>query len=204
MNKLTYLVAATALIPMSLSHAAETATGTATVMVQNTFTFGQDSGIDFGTIRAQIGSADGTNVNVMTMTLPADGSNPTVAESVSGDSSRLSTLNIITPGTPGVFSVSGAAPNTALTITLPASPFTLNSSGGGAGPTFEGAITEAYITSGTFANQLYDGTTTFLTTDATGSATFRVGGTLSTDSTGNATNYQDVAYNGQYSITVAY
>lgn len=203
MNKFTYLVAAAAVIPMSLSHAAQTFTGSATVTVQNTFNFAEDSGIDFGTIRAQIGSNDNTNVNIMTLTLPADGSNPTVAITTNGDSSRQSTLNIITPGTPGMFSVSGAAPNAPLTITLPATPFNLTD-GSGSGPIFEGAITEAYITSGVNANTTYNGTTILLETDGNGDATFQVGGTLSTDSTGNTSNYQDVAYTGQYSITVSY
>lgn len=201
MNKFTSVAAAFAVLSATSSYALETAQGTATVTVQNSFSFSQATALDFGTIRTIVSSADGTP-NVVTMTLPADGSNPTIAETTAGTgNTRSASMNVITPGTPGEFTVSNAAPNTRLTITLPG---TFNLTNGSGGPTFLAEVTEALITSGTSANSLYDGTNNFLTTDATGNGSFSVGGTLSTDASGNAQNYQDVAYTGQYTITVDY
>lgn len=191
------------LVALSGNYAlAETATGTASVTVSNAFTLAQTTPLTFGTIRAQVSSTDGTP-NVVTMTLPANGTNPSVAETVAGTGNTTdASINIITPGTPGTFSVSAAAPNSVLTITFPASAFDLTTASGGA--TFSAAINDAYITSGPNANRTYNATTDPLLTDGTGAVTFNVGGTLSTQAGGFATNYRDQTYSGSYTMTVNY
>ena len=130
MNKFTYIATTIAIVSASSSYAAQTANGTATVTVQNAFDFSQATALDFGTIRTIVSSADGTP-NVVTMTLPADGSNPSITETTTGSgNTRSASMNVITAGTPGEFTVGNAAPNTRLTITLP-SPFNLTSGNGG-------------------------------------------------------------------------
>lgn len=204
MTKLTKIASAITLATLvSAPVLAETTTGNAAVTVSNAFTLAEDSRLDFGTIRAQVSSADGTTANVVTMTLPANGTNPTVSETTAGTGNSVSaSINVITAGTPGTFSVSGAAPNSVLNITLPASPFNLTTTSGGA--SFEVTVNDAYITSGPNANRTYNASTDPLITDGTGAVTFDVGGTLSTDAAGSATNYRDQEYTGTYTMTVTY
>lgn len=203
MNKLLKLSSLAALVALSGNYAlAETATGNASVTVSNAFTLSEDTALTFGTIRAVVSSADGTAQNVVTMTLPANGTNPSVTETVAGNgNTRSASMNIITPGTPGTFSVSGAAPNSILNITFDAA-FPLTIAAGG--PTFLATINQAYITSGPNANRAYSAGVDDLFTDATGAVTFDVGGTLATQAGGNATDYRDQTYTGTYTMTVDY
>ena len=204
MNKLLKISSLAALTALSGSYAmAETASGTASVTVSNAFTLAETTPLTFGTIRAQVSSADGTTQNVVTMTLPANGTNPSVAETTAGTGNTTdASINIITPGTPGTFSISNAAPNSVLTITFPASAFDLTTASGGA--TFSATINDAYITSGPNANRTYNASTDPLLTDGTGAVTFDVGGTLATQAGGFATNYRDQTYSGTYTMTVNY
>ncbi|SBS26573.1 hypothetical protein MAQ5080_00556 [Marinomonas aquimarina] len=205
MNKLLKLSSLAALVALSGNYAlAETATGNASVTVSNAFTLEETTPLSFGTIRAQVGSIPSSDEAAYSeLSLPADGSNATVTNTASTGDGTASSINIIDPGTPGTFSVSGAAPNQVLVITPPGA-FDLTTTTGGA--VFEVSIAEAdiRITSGANANRTYSSGTNDLITDDSGSVTFDVGGTLSTDTDGNATNYRDVTYSGTYTMTVEY
>lgn len=203
MKKIIKVTGIVALASFTGSHAlAETATGDASVTVSNAFTLAQDTALDFGTIRAQVSDAGGTTASVVTLTLPANGTTPTATETTAGvGTTTNASINIINQGTPGTFSVSGAAPDSILTITFD-SAFDLTITSGG--PKFTATVDEAYITSGPNANRAYSPGVDDLFTDSTGAVTFNVGGTLATDSAGSATNYRDQTYTGSYTMTVNY
>ncbi|MCK5575037.1 MAG: hypothetical protein KAI28_04450 [Sphingomonadales bacterium] len=173
---------------------AETITGNASVTVQNALTLTEDVALSFGTV---VAIADDLAANQTTLTVNADGT--TTVGAVAGAARFIE----VTAGNRGEFTVSGAAPQTNLTVTLPAAAIVLTDGAAGAVDTKQfdvDTFTKAIITAG--------GAGFTDTTTDTGTFTFGVGATLSTDTLAGAATlavpYADVNFVGTYSIEVTY
>ena len=172
---------------------AETVTGGSSVTVQNSLTLTQDTALSFGTLVA-FADADGT---ATTYTVGSDGT--TTAGADNGNASIVE----VVAGVPGAFTVSGAAPQTLLTVSLPGAAIDLTDGAGG-------VIDTKKFTVGTFEKtRTVSGGAGFTdTTDDAGVLSFDVGAVLTTDATGAAAAaslpYADAAFSGTYTITVTY
>ncbi|MCA1929494.1 hypothetical protein, partial [Rheinheimera sp.] len=82
---------------------AETVPSTASVTVQNTFTLAQVQALTFGTIRA-VADPAGTQLGSIVVS-----PNPAIAQTASTNGTNAS-AQVITAGSAGQFSVTGAAP----------------------------------------------------------------------------------------------
>ena len=171
---------------------AQTVQGNVSVTVQNTIGVSEVTALSFGTIQAK---ASTSSAEVASMTVPSDNSGRTISQGGTG----AAQINEIAAPNRGEFSISGAAAQTPLNITFPAS-VTLNGQGNSNTATFTVSGFEA--TDGVGNNA-----TTSITTDVNGDATLFVGATLSTE--GNATNDYTtpngpVVFTGTYNITITY
>ncbi|WP_435276516.1 hypothetical protein ACMAZF_05935 [Psychrobium sp. nBUS_13] len=197
-NKLTRIIAATALSTAVISGVsiAETGNGTASVEVKNSFDVAQTTPLSFGQIVAIATDLTG-GADKATLTVNSDGSTADVI--VDG---TLASIVSITTGTAGTFTVSGAAPNTVLTIGS-ISDFKLTDPSGTDSKEFDVTnLTTSVVTSG--SPFTYD-------TDATGTLVFNVGATLETDTTGTTASgsevvipYENVTFTGTYTVSVDY
>ena len=195
-NKITKILGATFILVSSNSALAATASGTATVTVQNTFTLTQTTALSFGTIRA-VAQSDGANVSTLVV-LP-DGTS-TVTDDGSAE------ITSISPATPGAFAVSGAAPFVDLQIVFPATFELAFASAPPTSPRFQIPNTgwSAEIIGGANDGLAYNTGTPNLTTDNTGAVAFTVGATLTTDNATTSGSYLDETYTGTYTMTVNY
>lgn len=180
---------------------AETVPATASVSVQNTFTLTQVQPLSFGTIRA-VAQADGANAATIVIS-PVTSTAP-VAASLGSASAQ-----VITAGTPGQFSVAGAAPFANLNINFPATQTNLTApaSPPGTPKFFIAAGTTgwaAQITSGPNNNTAYNDAAPNLQTSATGAVNFNLGATLSTDNVATTLPYADATYTGNFNLVVVY
>lgn len=196
-NQINLAVVVAALtVGSSVAIAQETADVSASVTVQNAFNLSQTTALSFGVLRVTqtASAASGTAPSV---TINADGSAPTVSAAVSPAAGSIS---VITPGTAGVFAITSAAPDTALTVTLPGS-VSLTASGTTNQFTLDFTDTDdIQVVGGPNDGNTYTGFN--LVTDDTGAIGFNLGGTLSTriaDFT-----YIDTTYSGDYTVTVSY
>ncbi|WP_189379295.1 hypothetical protein [Thalassotalea profundi] len=199
-NKISRTLAITAAVStlaLTGNVLAETVNGTASVTVQNGFTLTQTTPLSFGTIVA-LADADGANSSdFATLKVDSDG---VTADVVDLSGATNASIVPISAGTPGQFTVSGAAPNTVLTITNP-SAFTLSDPSAGDSKIFDvTAFTNDVVTSGSAFT--YD-------TDATGTLVFNIGATLGTDNslaggTAAPVAYDNVTFTGTYTMTVDY
>lgn len=181
---------------LPLSAIAATVSATASVTVQNAFSLSQTTALSFGTIRAKADTSGSTN-HVASLIVNPDGSAST-ASSTGANAS----ITVISQGTPAVFAISNAAPNTNLTITSPGTVTLSRTGGGGANFTVD---TWAFrITSGTNANTAYSTGSPNLLTDNTGAVTFAAGATISTQATTPSADYTDGSYTGTYNMVVNY
>jgi len=189
----------TAAVALAVGSAnAGTETGNAQVTVLSTITMAETAALDFGTIAAF--ADDATNTNVALLTMPADGTGSSVTWPV-GNNTQANIV-VITEGNPGSFAVSGAAPNTVLTLTLSA-PVDLSDPSGTSAHEF------TFLTTGVYMTLNGSGNTFTQDTDATGAMEFNVGGTIQTVDTGMTsaavlTAYDDATYTGTYAVTVSY
>ena len=166
----------------------QTVNYTASVTVQNTFTVGETTALNLGTIAAVAHVSAGTQASLV---LAGNSGSTTVTQGSGGSNSRL--LEIVAP-TPGVIAISAAPPSTLFTITQ--------------GSTIQ--LVDPAVTGET----QFDFTPAAVcagfncTTDASGALTINVGGTLATrqqTSGGSEDNgYSDGTYTGTYSVTFAY
>ena len=157
---------------------AETAGTNVTANVQNAFTFAEAAPLTFGTF-----VAINDTVDVSTVAIDAAGAN------VIGNPGAARIV-AITPGTNGVFDVSGAVPSTAMNITLPGTATLGCAACTGA---------QADFSIGSFVD---DSTAGVVTTDAAGAVTLNMGATLSTIA--GAATYEDGVYSGAYTVTANY
>jgi len=170
-----------------------------TATVQNSFTIQESSSLTFGTIRAV---AD-VSTNQATLIIGSDGT------TVTANQASPAFITVVSDGTPATYTITGAAPNTRLTITDPSAvtlshtnPTTTNN------PTFTVNGFEYTVTTGGTSSP-YTGSN--LQTDGTGSASFSLGVTLSTQASATAATagdlsraYEDGSYRGTYTMTVNY
>ena len=172
--------------------------GNAQVVVSSAITMVETSPLDFGTIAAFGNQA--TPANTAILTIPSSGAAPTVG--IGGAGVLGTDVNIISiiDGSPGIYSVTGAAPNTLLSVSTAGGTFLTDPSLSTTNR-FALTTTGAYMTLNGSAN-------TFTTdTDATGALTFQIGGTLATDATGltgTLQPYFDATYTGTFNVTVTY
>jgi hypothetical protein len=94
-------------------------------------------------------------------------------------------FRVITPGNFGVFNISGLPANSALPVQVNITNSTMNPG-------------RAFDESFTFSVSSYDQTAR---ADASGNATIRVGGTITTSGTGNR-NFEQATYESQIRITI--
>ncbi len=189
---------------------AETVTVPATVTVNNAINFTFTGTLDFGQVRAKASPTAATCVGLQlpasagaaTLITPAG----TVAAYNTACTTKTDTTNGLSlqavGGTPArpVFTIAGVAPFTTLQLALPSAAEDLTASTGPGTAQFQLVDFTAFKTSGTPG-----GVTTTISTDATGGATFNVGATLITDPSGPTTsNYQDLAYTGDFDVSVTY
>jgi hypothetical protein len=201
LNKITKILGVTFVLASSSVIAEETATGTSTVEVLNAFSFVADTTLDFGTIRAAADSTAAADVATLVM------SPDPLAVAATGTSVNLAEITVLTAGTPAEFTVSGVSNFANLTITLPVVETVMTASGlPGTAANFSINTFTAYITSGGNINTAY-ASAGDLQADNTGTATFNVGATLSTDDGAAAITqaYQDgIAYEGTFDVIVDY
>lgn len=209
-NKLSKIVAASlgtvATLGMLPQAAAETVSLQATVDVLNTFTLVQDNQINFGTIRAKA-STDGANTAFIT--LPANATtNASVGTAVGANNTDVPGITELTAGSPGQYSVSGAASFTSLTISVDADSVNLTGTGIPPGKPTYLQLGTLRVRDSTGAETPLNTTGTTLPTIGDGTLTFTVGGTLSTQDTADLAltdgNYADGTYAGSLVLTVVY
>lgn len=180
---------------------AETVPSTASVTVQNTFTLAQVQALTFGTIRA-VADPAGTQLGSIVVS-----PNPAIAQTASTNGTNAS-AQVITAGSAGQFSVTGAAPFANLNINFPATATNVTAPAAPPGtPKFVIAATtgwDAYITSGPNINTAYNDTTPNLQTSATGAVNFNLGATLTTDTVATTLPYTDATYTGNFNLVVVY
>lgn len=168
------------LVPAGASQAqapSETANFSVSVTVDNSFTLGS-RGLSFGTIAVTASTTDSSSI-----TINGNDGATTVSN---GTYSRII---VVEPGTPGDADVTGAPPNTLMTVSITSNPTTVVHETDGAAATFS-AVMNAYGAGYNF------------TTDAAGAMTFVVGGTLTTSTAGGT--YTDGVYTGSYTVSVTY
>lgn len=191
-TKLT-LLAAAGLIALVGSANAETIEGSASVTVQNAITIAQTTALSFGTIAA-IADDNGTSPKSATLVMGLDGVSVVTSD---GDAQ----ITEITTGNAGVFTISGAAAQTDLTITLPSSDIDLVDPSGTESKKFKvGTFAKGVVSGG--------GSGFSFTTDDNGELVFSVGATLTTDVAGSGSGaadaYADTTYTGAYDVEVNY
>ena len=211
----------------SVTLAQETVNSTATVTVQNAFNLDEVSTIDFGTLKVTQGAAQTLTAGSATLTyvtIPGDGSPVTTQQGTTagGAAATDGQTSSIVDGTPGEYSITGAAPFTALTISTGTgedqaltaaatdrltgmNEATLTTPGGGTDEFFTiyAASTDVYVVGGANDGDQYDVATPNLITDATGSVGFTVGGILAYNGAATAAP-RDGVYTGTYTLTVSY
>ena len=167
-------------VMLGLPQHLQAATFTATATVDSTISLTETTPLSCGTIYAH---DDGTNR--ATLTISADGNGSVTASSTGG----TSLIVPISGQQDGELSISGAAANTAITISK-IDPLTFQNQ----------ANTQSFTV--TVNPQPAPGT--FGQTDPSGNLTIYVGGTLTTVGTGTAYPYSSGAFSGTYDVTVSY
>ena len=204
-TKLSLLGAALLATTAGVAHA-ETVTVPITVSIDNTIAFTQTGTLDFGIVRATADNAAATTCVGLTMPAnPASPLNATLGTSA-GTACTTGAGNAVLQNVGGTptrpeFSVTGLAPFTALTLTLPSSPVTLALNPAPAGA----SVLELHDFTGYQTSGTPGAVTTTVTADTSGDIVFNVGATMITDPTATATlAYENTAYEGEFDVTVSY
>jgi hypothetical protein len=182
---------------------AETVSVPASVTVNNAIDFTVTGTLDFGQVRAV---ADTEEDLCTGLVMPANPASPLTQGTPADCTESVDAALQAVGGTPTrpLFTVTGTAPFTNLTLTLPlpTESVALTAATGPGTPQFFLSAFTAHKTSGT------PGTITpgdnNLQTGATGEATFAVGATLGTHLGAASANYQDLAYTGSFDVMVEY
>ncbi|MBE1298830.1 MAG: hypothetical protein GJ680_02820 [Alteromonadaceae bacterium] len=185
------LAVASAVFSLNIS-AAETVTGNASVTVLNSFTLAETQALSFGTL---VAIADDLGSNVATATIAA--SDGEVTYTSAGEAS----LTEVSAGQVGIFTITGAAPNTEIDITTPSSAATLSDP--------SNSDTKDFTLNGFTTSVVTSGTAFTFDTDSTGTLVFNLGATLTTDATlggssSSAVAYGDATYTGTFTIAADY
>jgi hypothetical protein len=161
----------------------QTSTYTVSVTVDNAFTMTETTAMSFGTITA-LNAVTAADVATLTM----NGETGATSTSQAGGNNAL--IIEVTAGAPGVITITGAPPSTAMTITDPAAVDVTNPGAPTTTAKFSADLTA--VGSG-FSN----------TTSAAGVLVIKIGGALSTVVDASLT-YADATYTGTYSVQVAF
>jgi hypothetical protein len=186
---------ALSLFSSSNAYAESVTTATATVIVQNAFSLVESTPINFGTVRAVADPLGGTNFASLIL---APAGTTTVADA--GNSA----MTALSPATAGLFTITGAAAFTDLTVTFPADFELITSGAPGTAPNF--SILQANWT-GTVVGGANDGTTggtPVPQTDLNGDVALQVGTTLTTDVNASSSPYLDATYAATYTMDISY
>jgi hypothetical protein len=213
-NHISVAIAATALLITSYA-SAETATATATVTVQNTFTLVSTDALSFGIMRitqpaaqevltpfyVEVDNAGGITAFSGTASAPTDSA----------------TGNVISGHTAALFTISGAAPSTPLTLTVEAGT-EYDGTTGTAGmitgmndiPILDSVSNPFFTLHADFGHTLASNTGAALDvagvgleTDVNGDATLTIGGIL-VYNFDNAASPASETFTGDYAITLNY
>ncbi len=199
------LVATSLSLVASQSLAQESVSSTATITVSNAFTLQEVAPIDFGTVRLSYDRQSGDFDAGADMTIFANGSPAvfTAADFTTATDGSASFTEIL-PGSPAEYSITAAAPFTAVRITNDPEAILTNPASPGAQLLLSVADDNFEIVGGTNPGDVYDKSvaTSNMVTDATGSVGFLMGGTITTLVTD--VTYGDGAYSGTYNVIVDY
>jgi hypothetical protein len=204
------LVATSLSLGASQAFAQETVNSVATVSVSNAFTLQEVAPINFGTIRVasnlDTSDDDGTTgIDATTGALVqvfANGNPSLLTDDVQTES--VATVTEILPGAPAEYAITGAAPFSALNVTLPSNVNLVNPASPGAIFILSFQADNFEIVGGTNDGDAYDTTATSnLVTDATGAVGFLMGGQIATGIAAEA-DFGDGAYTGSYEVVVSY
>jgi hypothetical protein len=211
----TAMLAVTVATVSVTASAQETESGTAGVTVSNAFTLDATTDLDLGTFLVSYILADASEafVTAASIELKGDGSYGTpvvgVVSAGSPGANDAASFTQIAAGTPGVFTISGAAPNVSMTITMPTD---VDIPKLGDPSTFFTLVTiddagddDIVVLDGPAAGQEYS--TANLITDATGTVSFAYGGTLSLPTAlaaVSANPFTDGTYTATFDVTVEY
>ncbi len=203
-TKVALAASITALSLTSSAVIAETANAVASVQVQNSFDFEVGDPMNFGIVRVTNG---GDAADFASVVLPAlAGSNPTYI-ATAGTTNTDAEISVLdsTDFAPATFTISGASNFTDILIqsVTDVDMTTQDSAPGGPGFTLSDFTYYVVAGSNTADTGDIDGSTSTVTTDIDGTATFSVGATLTTDKT-VFTEYGDVSYTGDVAVTVEY
>jgi len=196
-NKVSHVLALSALtatLVSSSSMAVETVLANASVIVLNSFSLVETTPLSFGTVVAIAENNSNVTNDFATMVVSP---NPATADVITNGT--LAKLTQIVTSTEATFTISGAAPNTALNITLPG-VFDLTDPSLTDTKDFKITAFTSFVTT--------SGTPFTFDTDGTGTMVFNMGATLSTDTTltvgAGAIPYSNVTFTGTYTMTVDY
>jgi hypothetical protein len=187
----------------------------ASVKVKNAITFAETAPLNFGTVRANYNVAQAANASASAarVTLPADDAATMTATAGTNGFS----MNSLVRGSSAKYTVSGAAPFTAVNILI--TDAASGTAGANVALTTANTAAPGFVIVGSswtardlVLNSTFDiGDANGLgqiTTDGTGAASFSVGAQLSTDlDNTKGQNYDqnnEVEYTGQFAITVSY
>jgi hypothetical protein len=214
-NHISVAIAATALLITSYA-SAETATATATVTVQNTFTLASTTALSFGIMRI---TQPGAQATLTPFYVTVDNTGAIVASGGTGTVTPADDAsgNVISGHAAALFTISGAAPSTALTLTVEAGT-EFDGTAGTAGmitgmndiPILDSVSNPFFTLHADFSHTLasntgaaLDVTGVGLETDASGDATLTIGGIL-VYNFDNAASPASETFTGDYAITLNY
>jgi len=189
----TKLLSIATLLVTSVGVTADTQSITASVDVLNAVALTNESDISFGTLQVTTDDTD-----VATYTLSAD----PAATSGTIVATGAASIQELTYGNSGEFSIAGVVAFTDLTLTLPdvaTTPLTVTTPG--TSNDFEITELTAYDILNSTDITLTNGAGT-ITADSTGALSFGIGATLSTIA--DATAYIDGTYTVDFNVTVEY
>lgn len=223
-NQITTAMLAVTLASVSgASLAQETATGNVGVTVSNAFSVTETTPLNFGTFLVNYRLADGTAADApfgtpASIRMNGDGTYlPAQAAIVgsAGDANDAASFTQIAPGTPGVFAIADAAPNSPMRLDFSNDGTPIRMTKLGDNTVFFTLAVAATPTSGSDDVEVLDGpaagqsyNSNNLITDASGAVSFAYGGTLSlpttlVDTAGN-TEFTDGTYAGTFTLSVNY
>ena len=165
-----------ALMTASSVHA-EDVNSTVTATVANAFTLAETQALSFGSI---VAISDGSDTSTMVIDN---------AGAVTVNNPGAATIIELSGAQQGIFDITGAAPSTTMTLTLPASVTLTCGTCSGSQPDF---------TVDTITNDVAGAPAT----DGTGAATINIGATLNTIADANP--YEDGDYTGTMTVSVNY
>jgi hypothetical protein len=198
------LLAASIVTIAASSNAEETVTVTASVTVSNAFDLDLDNGgLNFGTIRATQDLSAGTLTSGAGIRILADGSGAEeINPVVDSGTSSVSQASVIVDGSPALFLIENAAANTNMTLSIPEDSVVTTIGGGIEVFDLKFTTNDVWIINEDGTEIAYNGGN--LTTNATGTVRFALGGSLTIKGDEDGTNLTDSSFTGDFAVVVDY